>query len=219
MDKMDISHDGPGSGFRIEGYPDAVKVIALSGADAANLSDLALHLRDLEYCLACLEQLAIGASEPVQSALWEGAIVTFMKCFQRSNRTALQRDTIYTNNEIALECFDQIRLIRNKHLVHDENSLAQACPGAIMNAAGTAHKIAKIITLSVRVSTINQTNYSNMRLLVESARDWTSHQYEDLCNKITTELEAISHDDLLARPNLAYNKPGIGELGIARKKP
>ena len=96
MERIDISHDGPGSGFRIEGYPDAVKVIALKGPDASKLSALTLHHRDLTFCLECLDRLALGQDDLIQAALWEITILTFIKCFQNSNsRKPLEREDIY----------------------------------------------------------------------------------------------------------------------------
>lgn len=62
---------GPDS-FRIEGFPDGVKVITVDGAMGRRLGHLALHRSDLEFARLCLD--AIERAPPVQevlrTALW-----------------------------------------------------------------------------------------------------------------------------------------------------
>ena len=43
------------SGLRIEGFPDAVKVVTINGPEAKRVADLSLHKEDLEFADACLE--------------------------------------------------------------------------------------------------------------------------------------------------------------------
>ena len=43
------------SGFHINGFPDAIKVIKLYGPKAQQLSELASHRNDLQIALASLE--------------------------------------------------------------------------------------------------------------------------------------------------------------------
>ena len=47
MDHFAISKTG--SGLYIEGFPDAVKVITITGPDAKRVADLSLHKEDLEF--------------------------------------------------------------------------------------------------------------------------------------------------------------------------
>src|SRR5262245_35677816 len=93
-------------GLRIEGFPDAVKVIALKGnPKARRLADLALHLADLDFALQCIDGIndlaKFGLSEErirdLRRGLWHSAIVHFLKCFglNESRRYSLHADVIY----------------------------------------------------------------------------------------------------------------------------
>jgi hypothetical protein len=139
-------------GFHIEGFPDAVKVLGISGPKSRRLADLALHKSDLDFALECLTAINQVAEEPyiIRQALWRSAIVHFIKCFSESeSRFSLNPKQVYKNDPGASEPYRYFDSLRNKHLIHDENSYAQCLPGAVLNKKGMDHKIAKIVCLSV----------------------------------------------------------------------
>ena len=103
--------------------------------------------------------------------------------------------------------------------MHDENFLSQARPGAILNASDATHKIAKIVTLSVRVNSLEHVAYGNMRLLVDTAREWVSREYDGVCDTLAAQLELMSHSDLLAMPDVTYSKPTVDHIGKKRQQP
>jgi hypothetical protein len=67
--------------FRIDGFPDGVKVISLKGPRARRLSDLMLHKRDLRFAAGCLLAInSISDGPPIlREALCRSAIVSFVK--------------------------------------------------------------------------------------------------------------------------------------------
>lgn len=73
-------------GFQIEGFPEAVKVVRITGRDRQRLADLGLHKRDLDFALECLTAINQVPEQPgiVREALWRSAIVHFIKCFGKS---------------------------------------------------------------------------------------------------------------------------------------
>jgi len=81
MEHFEISQQE--SSLHIEGFPDAVKVIAVEGGRSKRLADLALHKDDLEFADSCLDAINVSPEEPfvIREALWRSAIVHFMKCF------------------------------------------------------------------------------------------------------------------------------------------
>ena len=75
--------DRTDSGFHISGFPDATKVIKLSGHKAQQISELASHRNDLQIALASLEGINDVAPESslVRQGLWRSAVEHCMKCF------------------------------------------------------------------------------------------------------------------------------------------
>lgn len=81
----------------------------------------------------------------VRQSLWRSAIVHFGKCFGKSaSRFQLNPNAIWKGNQSALEAFKYYKDLRNKHVVHDENSYAQSIPGAILNNGKKPYKIGDI---------------------------------------------------------------------------
>ena len=209
---------GPGSGFHLEGFPGAVKVVALTGGKARRLAHLALHVADLSFAQDCLRALMQGQTEPIRSALWVEALVRYFKCFGSSvSRFQLEPSKIYPGNQLALESFEFLKNMRNKHYVHDENSFSQSLPGAVVNGPESPHKIAKIVTFRAQGDILGQENFTNLRLLIDGAMAWVEQQYDDLADSLTQDLELRAHGELLALPDLAYSKPDVSDAALQRK--
>jgi hypothetical protein len=199
------------AGFHIEGFPDAVKVIRIEGPKARRLADLALHRADLEFGLLCLEEINRAPLEPyiLRQALWRSAVVHLVKCFGASeSRFSLDSRVVYKGDAEGVEQYKYFESLRNKHLVHDENSYAQCLPGAILNKVENPHKIAKIACLSVFGDTLSQGSYSNLHLLLTLAQKWVVAQFDELCDVITKDLEGEPYDALLSRQAITYTVPG-----------
>jgi hypothetical protein len=207
-------------GLHIEGFPDAVKLIKLDGPKARRVSDLLLHKRDLEFANACLEAINNVPADPstVREALWRSAVVHFVKCFGNSAaRFQLSRERIYKNDPEAMQVFEYFQHLRDKHVVHDENSYSQSIPGAILNRGDKPYKIEKILCFSAHLQTLEQNNYSNLKLLIQKALDWVNVEFDKCCDIITNDLEAIAYDDLLNKPDLIYQAPEVNRVGENRR--
>ncbi|MEE8261135.1 MAG: hypothetical protein V3R83_01520 [Gammaproteobacteria bacterium] len=202
-------------GFHIEGFPDAVKVIRIDGRKARKLADLALHKADLNFALECLEEINRAPEQPhvLRQALWRAAVVHFIKCFGASKaRFSLDARTVYKGDAGAMEPYWYFDSLRNKHLVHDENSYAQCLPGAVLNRKDIGPKIAKIVCVSVAGDTLEQANYNNLHLLTCRAREWVVAQFDALCNVLTSELESEPYEVLIERQGMKYSVPGPDDV-------
>jgi hypothetical protein len=217
MEQFDITKTD--TGFHIEGFPEAVKVIRVEGPKARRLADLELHRTDLEFALLCLEAINTAPEDPyvVRQALWRSAVVHYVKCFGASeSRFSLDAKVVYSSDPEGREQYAYFDSLRNKHLVHDENSYAQCLPGAILNKAESPHKIEKIACLSVIGDTLSEGSYSNLHLLLTIARKWVVEQFDELCNVITKELEAQPYDALLSKSAITYTVPGANDVHKTR---
>ena len=115
--------------------------------------------------------------------------------------------------------FEYFKDLRNKHFVHDENSYAQSIPGAVLNNGTKNYKIEKIVCLAAFSATLEQGNYSNLKLLIEKAKAWVVAEFDSLCERLTGALEKESYEDLLERDAITCRVPSVDEVSRARKAP
>jgi hypothetical protein len=208
MENIAITHNE--NTFHIEGFPDAVKVLKITGPKSKRLADLALHKMDLDFALKCLETINNTPSEPslLREVLWQASVIRFIKCFGGSySRFSLDPKVVYKDDIEAVEAFNFFLSLRNKNIVHDENSYTQCLPGAALNKDGMDYKIAKIICLSTVGTVLGQGNYNNLHLLATNARKWVISQFDKICHILTAELEARPYNELLAMEGIAYTAP------------
>ncbi len=188
------------SGLHIEGFPDAEKVVCIDGPQAKRLSDLALHKADLDFADQCLDAINQTPREShiIREALWRSAIVHFLKCFGDSGaRFQLSAQKVLKiEPPEAMMAFNYFRDLRNRHLVHDENSYAQSLPGAILNKGNKEYKIERIVCFAAIAATLAQDNYSNLKMLIQKSRAWVVDQFDKLCKLVTEELEKETYTNL-----------------------
>ena len=168
MDYLNISKTE--KGIRIDGFPEAVKAVRIDSKKSRRFSDMVLHLNDLEFSEECLIALNNSNIERIfQLALWETAILRYMKCFggNKGRPSQLNYIKVLKGDKDGQEIFNYFHNLRNKHFVHDENSYTQSIPGAIVNDKNSKNKIAKIVSFAAVGQTLNQINYGNLRKLVE----------------------------------------------------
>ena len=210
------------AGLHIEGFPDAVKVVVIDGQEAKRLADLSLHKADLEFADACLNAINQAPEEPkiMREALWRSAIVHFLKCFGNGARFQLAPQKLYKGEPPeTLLAFNYFKGLRNKHLVHDENSYAQSIPGAVLNNGKKEYKIEKIVCFSAIGATLEQGNYGNLKLLIQKARVWMVSEFDVLCECLAAKLEKESYEKLLARDALTYRVPTVDDIPHTRESP
>ncbi|MCG8028667.1 MAG: hypothetical protein N0E59_10720 [Candidatus Thiodiazotropha taylori] len=209
-------------GIRIEGFPDAVKLLKLDDPKAQRISDLLLHRSDLEFAASCLEAINTTPADlhTVREALWRCAIIHFAKCFGNSAaRFRLSREKVYIGERLAaLQAFEYFKHLRNKHIVHDENSYAQSISGAVLNRGDKPYKIEKILCFAAHGNTLEQGNYNNLKLLIDKALAWVVNEFDTCCEVVSKELEAIPYEELLARPDVQYHVPSVEEISGNRKE-
>jgi hypothetical protein len=209
------------TGLHVDGFPDAVKLVRLDDKKARRIADLALHKNDLDFAADCLAAINEAAVDPpvVRNALWSSAIVYYMKCFGDSAaRFQLSAERIYKGEPPeALQAFQFFRNLRNKHVVHDENSYTQSIPGAVLNKGDKTYKIEKILCFSARAVVLEQDNYSNLKLLINKAHAWVINEFDACCAMVTQELELVPYGELLARDSVEYRAPTVDDIAKNRR--
>lgn len=217
MQAFGFTQTGPDS-FRIEGFPDGVKVIGVEGAVARRLGHLALHRSDLEFARECLDAMARLPEDQglVCGALWRSAVVHYAKCFGESKK--LQPAQVHKGCPSAThQAFEFFKSLRNKHIVHDENAYnenayKQSAVGAIINGGNKPFKVEKVISLALTFEVHGPENVRNLRLLTERALGWVAQQFDECANLISAQLEKTPYDELAARPALQTQGPTVDDM-------
>jgi hypothetical protein len=204
----------------IDGLPDAKHFVELDGHLTKQIAHLALQKADLDFVLEMLRQINLVEVQAVQEALWELAIIRFIKCFVGgSARIQLDENAVLGNEPGAMAAFKFFKNIRNKHFVHDENSYTQCMPAAAINDGRKAFKIEKIIAVRSTGITLDQPSYANLELAARQSLEWTIAKFDALCARLTTELENETMEELLRRPKVLIRPPNIVDIGSRRAKP
>jgi hypothetical protein len=206
----------------VSGFPDAEKVVAISGPKARWLADLALHREDLNQAHANLHSINTAPVEDqvVRDALWRNAIILFCKCFgQHNSRGSLTLARVFGQDTGAVEAFRYFDALRNKHLVHDESPYTQCAAGAVLNKEGSSCKIAKVLCIVVTGNTLEQENWSNLHLLIATALHWVTNEFDKTAASITQDYEQMAQTDLMALPDANFKNPKDVELNSRRLRP
>ena len=190
------------TGIRLEGLPiDTVKVVEESGKKARRLADLFLHRHDLSYARDCLKIINEAPHRLMQEALWTTALVSWAKCFGKSGaRGQLDARRLYANHGTeAMKAFGFFKSLRNKHVVHDENTFMQCVPGLAINDGTKSYKVEKVIVLMSVQKVLDDETYGSLLKLIEVALEWIHAEFDALSQNISTESEKLSYPELAQR--------------------
>jgi hypothetical protein len=206
--------------FHIEDYPNAEKLVRLDHPDARRFTGLALHQSDLDFAIGCLEAIDLTPPEPavIREALWRSAIIHVLKCFddKASRLPALDANTLYGGEAVAVQVYDYFKKLRNKHLIHDENAWIQCQAGIVLNKKEEPRQVADVSYFALRICTLNKGNFGNLMLLATKAREWVLHELDRLHEVIMADLASADCDALRSLPDLQVHIPTFSDLG--RKK-
>lgn len=218
MEKFSLSISE--NGLTLENIPDAVMVVNISDHKLAKrLSDLTLHRNDLIFAKTSIQQANLSKDTFIREALWRSAIVHFCKCFGKSNsRELLDFDEVYKGEQTeAKVVFDYFKHLRNKNVVHDENSYSQALPGAVLNNGTKPYKVEKIVCLDIRAGTFDEGNFSNLMMLIDRSLKWIVEEFDKSCSEATKQLEELSYSEISNKTPLQFNIPSAEDVGKRRK--
>jgi hypothetical protein len=212
--------------FHIEGFPDAVKAISISGIAphlSRQLADCVLHRDDLSFSRECVDLLRnADVNIPVvRESLWHSAIIHYCKCFDQSGRIrAVISASRYLPAGNARAGHQFFIDLRNKHLAHDENSYVQASTGAVIAPENKGCKVEKVICSSITSVTLNDENLGILDRLIIEALKWIESRFDQLCEQITEQLEGLPYEILLAQPDMTpYRAPTANDVSIRRQRP
>lgn len=216
---MQITRRGENE-LHLDGFPDAIKLIRVDGPKAQLLADLALHRSDLRFADDSLQAIQRVAPEEdrIRTALWRVAVIYYCKCFgQSESRRSLIASKVYKGHPASnLEAFGFFQQLRDKHLVHDENSSSQCPVGAAINGGNKQHKVEGVVPIVHTFGVEGPENYRNLQVLIEVATAWVATEYDKVLDSIKDDLERVPYGELVSRPVLQVVVPTIEDMGKKR---
>jgi hypothetical protein len=208
--------------FHIDGFPDGVQVIEIKSPKAARARDLALHLSDLKFCQNALDRIPANPNvdDITHLSLWRCAIYQFYKCFQHSeSRTNLDSSKVLIGASVETrENFKFHKNMRNKHLIHDENSNSQVSVIAVLNDGSKPHKIEGVRAITMRFDDFGAQVVVNFKAVVNWTFDFVKREFDPLLQAIHTEFESKPLAELQKLPPPQDKVPTVAEVAKPRQK-
>ena len=171
---------------------------------AKRVADLSLHQYDLSFCERILKTYGskfVDEYDDLTLALWIAVLTKFISCFQGSDaRRSLDGCEVYRSDAKAFEHFKFVMALRNKHIVHDENSHYGANASAWLEQDGDVRQVGTMII----IARIDPTLVAAMRDLVERAQEHVHVAIGDAGEKLLAEMQAMTPEARAALPKSIY---------------
>jgi len=214
--------------IEIIGIPDADSVYKIPKSLAKDLTDLSFHMVDLSISMESLNYILNNQNlnnSLVSESLWRSAIIHLVKCFTHQvtgggngSRAKLDESIIFLKlDPLALESFKYFKALRNKHIVHDENSYLQCLPGVVLNDGSKNYQVEKIICANFLAVTLDQPNFNNLYNLVKATQDYVTNLFDDECAQLTSTFESYSKEKFEEMERLEFTIPTLQEMKKPRK--
>jgi hypothetical protein len=176
----------------------------LTGPIAARVAALSLHHFDISFCQRILKEHQlkfVNEYSDVSLALWIAVLTKFMSCFQHSKaRPRLDPQKVYGTNPTAMQDFELLMALRNKHVVHDENSHYNAAAFAWLETNGDVREVGPMLI----VARIDPTLVTTMCNLVAHAQDYINIAMADAGRELLAQVQAMTPEERMALPTGVY---------------
>ncbi|MFN3237205.1 MAG: hypothetical protein ACE37D_09100 [Pseudomonadales bacterium] len=176
-----------------------------SSENTLALRDFVSIDQDLQDAISFLKQIDAVSEEEAhvtKVALWNAALISFFKCFGSGARTSrLDRSIFEHLKGQALEFFDYLRNLRNKHIAHSVSELEQ-----FYYALAYDDQQEQIVGGWVHVRKIfdNDKHVEQFLILCHQAREHLKPTIEKMTRDQKEETSLLSKDTLANLPVLEH---------------
>jgi hypothetical protein len=185
-------------------WHNALRTGYLTGPIAAHVGELNLHHFDISFSERILKEYQIkfvNEYSDVSLALWIAVVTKFMSCFQGSEaRPPLHPKKVYRTHPQALQDFESLMALRNKHVVHDENSHYNAAAFAWLEPNGDVRGVGPMLT----VARIDPTHVTMMCNLVVHALNFLNTAMAKAGKALLTRVQEMTPEERMALPPGVY---------------
>lgn len=106
--------------------------------------------------------------------------------------------------------------LRNKHVVHDENSYTQVQTVLVLNPKDDQKHVADILSIVFNADTANAEHIRSFSPLISTAFSWVENQHNSLIAQLVTSYEGKVYSELEALPEPTLTVPTSNEVGRKR---
>jgi hypothetical protein len=185
-------------------WHNALRTGYLTGPIAAHVGELSLHHFDISFCERILKEYQlkfVNEYSDVSLALCIAVVTKFMSCFQGSEaRPPLHPKKVYRTHPKALQDFELLMALRNKHVVHDENSHYNAAAFAWLEPNGDVRGVGPMLT----AARIDPTHVTMMCNLVVHALDFLNTAMAKAGKALLTRVQEMTSEERIALPLGVY---------------
>lgn len=185
-------------------WHDALHTGYLTGPAASNVAALSLHHFDMSFCERVLKEHRdkfVEEYNDVSLALWIAVVTKFMSCFQWARaRPQLDAQHVYAGHPTALAGFELISALRDKHVVHDENSHYNAAAFAWLEPNGDVRHVAPFVV----IARIDPALVTTMCDLVTHAQEYLNIAMADAGKQLLAQVQAMTPEERMALPTGVY---------------
>jgi hypothetical protein len=190
----------------------------LWGPIAARVASLSLHHFDISFCERVLKEhhpKFVKKYSDLSLALWIAVLTKFMSCFRDSKaRPRLDPKKVFGANSVSLQQFELLMALRNKHVVHDENSHYEAAAFAWLEPNGDVRSVGPMLS----VARIDPELVTAMRSLVEQAQGYINNALADAGKELFAQVQAMTPEERMALPTGVYFPlPSDGDIKQTRR--
>lgn len=176
--------------LHIEGYPTARRFVKLPAAPfGRQIGDLRLHQSDLMFCEQAMQIFGLHLTQTLlesqqtpdsfmnRTIYWIAILTKFMGCFKKSkSRLCLKKEKVFKGNIEAMNAFNYFEALRDKHIVHDENSLNVITVGVVL---GEGSEVIDVVSLKMQADTASsQSDAQNLYNLIDHTLKYLASEVE-----------------------------------------
>lgn len=194
----------------------------LQGEGAAGIADLAGYRDDFRRAEdACRRILTLASTPPIDDKLighlWTSAVVDYVRPFQNDRRQGLPDAFLNALTPEARQTHEDIKVVRNKHIAHSENSMETNLPiYELTDPATGERKVLRVGTLTMRRRFTPQDAVRLLKLVVERmhALDELTKQFHA---RIMKQIDATDIDELYAEPAVPATRIERGKSAASKR--
>jgi hypothetical protein len=196
-----------------------ILIYNVEGPIARRMIDLQLHKLDLMFVADCLRLLTHQhVTLTIESeAIWTAAMVRFFKCFSGTagGRSQLSHIRILkTEPPEAMVSFTRLEILRNKTLVHDQNSFMQGKLGVpIAFPPNAGPRMGPLMFFGFAATTLDDESVSNLTLLTQCALRWIEVEYAELESRVVADLKEETAATIVACGVVTWTAPSHQTAG------
>lgn len=188
--------------FTIQGgfMPGSVPVnIPDSNKKKKQFISLFLHKRDIEASINYLDCISLNNNYIANEGLFISAIAMFSKCFVNSaSRNALDKEGFKSFSPGYRDIFDKYDMWRNKHFLHDENSMIEAISFLLLSPESSESLFGgppSVVWNRVPLDYIQERK--PLERLLQEIREYTVYLIDKQGKSIADEYSNKTRDELL----------------------